>query len=335
MAPDAIIFGLANPTPEVHPDVAHKYARVVATGRSDYPNQINNVLAFPGIFRGAFDVHASAITENMKLAAADALADLVGDDLAEDLIIPSPFDPRVPAPSRSRGPGRPRATGSPAAGAGHRSRAGPWRTATCRSRHRRTPRRCDVRGGPIGRWPSSTEVDLRVGSITKTFTSLLLADGVVRGDWTLATPVRDSPRGASRPVADAVEITLEHLATHAAGGAHPDRGPAPCEMLRGLRCPRRTPPDGDSARAHDGAAARSGAPCTVEESDGWSRRSGWPGPRRRPVGWRRRSRRGRRSQPALLVCRPGPLPRTRLPGLAKRPRVLMSRWIRSPGTART
>ena len=78
MAPDAIIFGLANPTPEVHPDLARKYARVVATGRSDFPNQINNVLAFPGIFRGAFDVHATAITEGMKLAAANALADLVG-----------------------------------------------------------------------------------------------------------------------------------------------------------------------------------------------------------------------------------------------------------------
>jgi malate dehydrogenase (oxaloacetate-decarboxylating) len=95
MAPESIIFGLANPNPEVHPDVAHKYARVVATGRSDFPNQINNVLAFPGIFRGAFDVHASAITEGMKLAAATALAELVGDDLAEDLIVPSPFDPRV------------------------------------------------------------------------------------------------------------------------------------------------------------------------------------------------------------------------------------------------
>ena len=68
----------------------------MATGRSDYPNQINNVLAFPGIFRGAFDVHATAITEGMKLAAANALADLVGDDLSEDLVIPSPFDPRVP-----------------------------------------------------------------------------------------------------------------------------------------------------------------------------------------------------------------------------------------------
>ena len=68
---ESIIFGLANPDPEVHPDVAHKYARVVATGRSDFPNQINNVLAFPGIFRGAFDVHATAITEGMKLAAAD------------------------------------------------------------------------------------------------------------------------------------------------------------------------------------------------------------------------------------------------------------------------
>ena len=95
MAPEAIIFGLANPMPEVHPDVAHRHARVVATGRSDFPNQINNVLAFPGIFRGAFDVHATSITEGMKLAAAEAIADLVGDQLSEDYVIPSPFDPRV------------------------------------------------------------------------------------------------------------------------------------------------------------------------------------------------------------------------------------------------
>ena len=95
MAPDSIVFGLANPNPEVHPDVAHKYARVVATGRSDFPNQINNVLAFPGIFRGAFDVRARAITEGMKLAAAQALAGIVGDDVREDYVIPSPFDPRV------------------------------------------------------------------------------------------------------------------------------------------------------------------------------------------------------------------------------------------------
>jgi malate dehydrogenase (oxaloacetate-decarboxylating) len=95
MADDAIIFGLANPTPEVHPDVAHRHARVVATGRSDFPNQINNVLAFPGIFRGAFDVHATAITEGMKLAAAGALAGLVGDRLSEEYVVPSPFDPRV------------------------------------------------------------------------------------------------------------------------------------------------------------------------------------------------------------------------------------------------
>ena len=100
MADDAIIFGLANPTPEVHPDLAHRYARVVATGRSDFPNQINNVLAFPGIFRGAFDVHATAITEGMKVAAATALASLVGEDLREDLVIPSPFDPRVPGAVR-------------------------------------------------------------------------------------------------------------------------------------------------------------------------------------------------------------------------------------------
>ncbi|MGZ6733852.1 MAG: NAD(P)-dependent malic enzyme, partial [Nocardioides sp.] len=95
MAPDAIIFAMANPDPEIHPDVAHKYARVVATGRSDFPNQINNVLAFPGIFRGTFDVRGTAITEGMKLAAAEALAALVGDELAEGYIIPAPFDPRV------------------------------------------------------------------------------------------------------------------------------------------------------------------------------------------------------------------------------------------------
>ncbi len=102
MAPDAIVFGLANPTPEVLPEVAHRHARIVATGRSDYPNQINNVLAFPGIFRGAFDARATAITEGMKLAAADALALIVADEATEDLIIPSPFDPRVgPAVARA------------------------------------------------------------------------------------------------------------------------------------------------------------------------------------------------------------------------------------------
>ena len=95
MAPDAIIFAMANPHPEVHPDVAHRYARVVATGRSDFPNQINNVLVFPGIFRGALDVRATAISEGMKLAAAHAVADLVGDDLSETYVIPSAFDPRV------------------------------------------------------------------------------------------------------------------------------------------------------------------------------------------------------------------------------------------------
>jgi malate dehydrogenase (oxaloacetate-decarboxylating) len=95
MAPDSIIFGMANPTPEVLPEVAHRHARVVATGRSDFPNQINNVLAFPGIFRGAFDVRATAITEGMKLAAATALAVLVGEDLSESYVIPSPFDARV------------------------------------------------------------------------------------------------------------------------------------------------------------------------------------------------------------------------------------------------
>jgi malate dehydrogenase (oxaloacetate-decarboxylating) len=95
MADDAIVFAMANPNPEIHPDVAHRYARVVATGRSDFPNQINNVLVFPGIFRGALDVRATGISEEMKVAAARALADLVGEDLSETYVIPSPFDPRV------------------------------------------------------------------------------------------------------------------------------------------------------------------------------------------------------------------------------------------------
>ena len=93
---DAIIFACANPTPEIFPDEAKAGgARVISTGRSDYPNQINNVLAFPGIFRGAFDVRASDSNEAMKVAAAEALAGLVGDELSEDYIIPAAFDPRV------------------------------------------------------------------------------------------------------------------------------------------------------------------------------------------------------------------------------------------------
>ena len=105
MARESIIFALANPNPEIHPEVARRHARVVATGRSDFPNQINNVLAFPGIFRGAFDVQASAITEQMKLAAADALAGVVGPDLTEDCVIPSVFDERV-APAVADAVGR-------------------------------------------------------------------------------------------------------------------------------------------------------------------------------------------------------------------------------------
>jgi malate dehydrogenase (oxaloacetate-decarboxylating) len=95
MADGAFVFAMANPTPEVHPDVAHRHAAVVATGRSDFPNQINNVLAFPGIFAGALQVRARAITEGMKLAAAGALADVVAGELSADRVIPSPFDPRV------------------------------------------------------------------------------------------------------------------------------------------------------------------------------------------------------------------------------------------------
>ena len=94
MADGPIIFALANPTPEVHPDIAHRYASVVATGRSDYPNQINNVLAFPGIFRGALDAGGVQIDEDMKLAAARAIADLV-EEPKPDLIIPPVFQEGV------------------------------------------------------------------------------------------------------------------------------------------------------------------------------------------------------------------------------------------------
>jgi malate dehydrogenase (oxaloacetate-decarboxylating) len=95
MTPGGFVFAMANPTPEVHPDVARKYASVVATGRSDFPNQINNVLAFPGIFRGALDARATAITERMKLAAAEAVAGVVADELSPTAVVPSPLDPRV------------------------------------------------------------------------------------------------------------------------------------------------------------------------------------------------------------------------------------------------
>ena len=97
MNSDAILFAMANPTPEIFPDVASAAgARVVGTGRSDFPNQINNVVAFPGIFKGALESRATRITEQMKLAAAEALAALVSDDeLSEDFIMPEPFDPRA------------------------------------------------------------------------------------------------------------------------------------------------------------------------------------------------------------------------------------------------
>ena len=103
MASDAVVFAMANPSPEIMPDVALAAgARIVATGRSDFPNQINNVLAFPGIFRGALDARASDINEEMQIAAAHALARLVGDDeLSETRILPEAFDPRV-APAVAR-----------------------------------------------------------------------------------------------------------------------------------------------------------------------------------------------------------------------------------------
>jgi len=96
MKKNPIIFALANPEPEINPDIAKKSGvKIIATGRSDYPNQVNNVLAFPGIFRGALDAGASEINIDMKLAAAEAIADIVSDDLRYDYIIPKPFDPAV------------------------------------------------------------------------------------------------------------------------------------------------------------------------------------------------------------------------------------------------
>jgi malate dehydrogenase (oxaloacetate-decarboxylating) len=95
MAPEAIVFALSNPDPEIHPSVAARHAAVVATGRSDFPNQINNVLAFPGVFRGALDAGARRITENMKLAAAEAIFQVATDELSVDHIVPSALDPRV------------------------------------------------------------------------------------------------------------------------------------------------------------------------------------------------------------------------------------------------
>ena len=97
MNKDPIIFAMANPTPEIMPEDAKKFgARVVGTGRSDFPNQVNNVLAFPGIFRGALEVRAKEINQEMKRAAVEAIASLVSDDeLSEDYVIPAPFDPRV------------------------------------------------------------------------------------------------------------------------------------------------------------------------------------------------------------------------------------------------
>ena len=106
MNDDAIVFAMANPTPEVMPEEAAAYVRIMATGRSDYPNQINNVLAFPGIFRGALDAGAPQITEEMKLAAAQGIAMAVcEDDLAEDYIIPASSTAMSPRGRRSGGRG--------------------------------------------------------------------------------------------------------------------------------------------------------------------------------------------------------------------------------------
>jgi malate dehydrogenase (oxaloacetate-decarboxylating) len=120
MSGDRIVFAMANPTPEIHPDVARGHVRVMATGRSDFPNQINNVLAFPGIFRGLLDAAATTVTDEMKIAAARAIAAVVGQDRASDYVVPSPFDrsvvpvvaDAVAATARQQGHVRPGSFGS-------------------------------------------------------------------------------------------------------------------------------------------------------------------------------------------------------------------------------
>jgi malate dehydrogenase (oxaloacetate-decarboxylating) len=120
MADDPIVFALANPIPEIMPEIAGPHVRVMATGRSDYPNQINNVLCFPGLFRGLLDAAATKITDGMKLAAAEAIAAIVGDEASEDYVIPSAFDrsvapavaEAVAAPPRREGHVRPGSYGS-------------------------------------------------------------------------------------------------------------------------------------------------------------------------------------------------------------------------------
>ena len=129
MADDAIVFAMANPTPEVMPEEAEPYVRIMATGRSDYPNQINNVLCFPGIFRGALDAGAPRITEEMKLAAAQGIADVVAEeDLTEDYIIPSSSTATSPRPWPRRWSRRRAATGSRAS----RRRPAPSRRSSSR-----------------------------------------------------------------------------------------------------------------------------------------------------------------------------------------------------------
>jgi malate dehydrogenase (oxaloacetate-decarboxylating) len=119
MAPGAIVFALANPEPEIRPELIQGMAQVIATGRSDYPNQVNNVLCFPGLFRGTFDAHATRISEEMKIAAATAIAGTIPDEqLSEDYILPSVFNPDVLPRVRSavadeaQRTGRPRKLGS-------------------------------------------------------------------------------------------------------------------------------------------------------------------------------------------------------------------------------
>ena len=216
MARDAMVFAMANPTPEVTPEEAAPYARVIATGRSDYPNQINNVLCFPGIFRGALDVRAREITEAMKMAAAAGIAAIVGDDeLREDYVIPSAFNRDV-APAVAEAVAR---------GARERRRGGRRGRVRLRAgRHVRVPRRLRLSARR-----TRTSGVLLTGATGRIGTRLVSAlrrrgDDVTvlsrdrRGRASLGVeavawrPTRRSPRRRPRSPADVIHLAGEDVA---------------------------------------------------------------------------------------------------------------------------
>ena len=188
---DAMVFAMANPNPEITPEEAAPYARVIATGRSDYPNQINNVLCFPGIFRGALDVRARDITEEMKMAAARGIASIVADDeLREDYVIPSVFNRDVARRGRA---GRRR----PGQGPGHRRGDAAARSATRAARPRSSKP-----SGPERRTPAHARHDHRGQRTHRNQARRRAHAARRRGDEALAPQGRARPGRPRRPRRD-------------------------------------------------------------------------------------------------------------------------------------